>query len=149
MYIPSRPSFIFLTLLGNVSFFFYCPAILWWHKLQNIFQYNRPIANMAMISPKRGFSVATVARGWLPVFTCAVAGKPAASQASFPLDATKISQFSSLTEVSIWHVRFEYCFSMLNWTINWRTAITDRVICSDRDTLTAWYFSFIVFKVHL
>ena len=26
---------------------------------------NRPIANMATISPKRGFSVATVAKGWL------------------------------------------------------------------------------------
>ena len=69
---------------------------------------------MAMILPKRGFSVATVARGWLPVFTCAVAGKPAVSQASFPLNSAKISQFSSLKEVSIWHVRFEYCLSMLN-----------------------------------
>ena len=47
---------------------------------------------MATISPKRGFSVATVARVWLPVFTCAVAGKTAASQASFPLNSTKISQ---------------------------------------------------------
>ena len=63
-----------------------------------------------MISPKRGFSVATVARVWLPVFTCAVAGKTAASQASFPLNSTKISQFSSLKEVSIWYICFEYCF---------------------------------------
>ena len=75
---------------------------------------NRPIANMATISPKRGFSVATVARVWLPVLTCAVAGKTAASQASFPLNSTKISHFSPLKEVSIWYVRFEYCFSMLN-----------------------------------
>ena len=60
------------------------------------FALNRPIANMATISPKRGFSVATVARGWLPVFTCAVAGKTAASQASFSLNSTKITQFSSL-----------------------------------------------------
>ena len=29
---------------------------------------NRPIANMATISPKRGFSVATVAKGWLLVY---------------------------------------------------------------------------------
>ena len=29
---------------------------------------NRPIANMAMISPKRGFSVATVAKGWSLVY---------------------------------------------------------------------------------
>ena len=65
---------------------------------------------MATISPKRGFSVATVARVWLPVITCAVAGKTTASQASFPLNSTKISQFSSLKEVSIWYVRFEYCF---------------------------------------
>ena len=75
---------------------------------------NRPIANMATISPKRDFSVATVARVWLPVLTSAVAGKTAASQASFPLNSTKISHFSSLKEVSIWYVRFEYCFSMLN-----------------------------------
>ena len=75
---------------------------------------NRPIANMATISPKRGFTVATVARVWLPVLTCAVAGKTAASQASFPLNSTKISHFPSLKEVSIWYVRFEYCFSMLN-----------------------------------
>ena len=75
---------------------------------------DRPIANMATISPKRGFSVATVARVWLPVLTCAVAGKTAASQASFPLNSTKISHFSPLKEVSIWYVRFEYCFSMLN-----------------------------------
>ena len=75
---------------------------------------NRPIANMATISPKQGFSVATVARGWLPLFTFAVAGKTAASQASFPLNSIKISQFSSLKEASIWYVRFEYCFSMLN-----------------------------------
>ena len=75
---------------------------------------NRPIANMATISPKRGFSVATVARVWLPVLTCAVAGKTAASQASFPLNSTKISHFSPLKEVSIWYVRFEYCFSVLN-----------------------------------
>ena len=61
---------------------------------------HRPIANMATISPKRGFSVATVARGWLPVFTCAVVEKTAASQASFPLNSTKISQFSSLKKVS-------------------------------------------------
>ena len=65
---------------------------------------------MATISPKRGFSIATVARVWLPVLTCAVAGKTAACQASFPL---KISHFSALKEVSIWYVRFEYCFSML------------------------------------
>ena len=45
----------------------------------SILVWNRPIANMATISPERGFSVATVARGWLPVFTCAVAGKTAAS----------------------------------------------------------------------
>ena len=44
---------------------------------------------MATILPKRDFSVATVARGWLPEFTCAVAGKPAASQASFSLNSTK------------------------------------------------------------
>ena len=69
---------------------------------------------MATILPKRDFSVATVARGWLPEFTCAVAGKPAASQASFSLNSTKITQFSSLKEVSIWYVQFEYCFSMLN-----------------------------------
>ena len=75
---------------------------------------DRRIANMAAISPKRGFSVATVARVWLPVFTCAVAGQTAASQASFPLNPTKISQFSSLKKGSIWYVRFEYCFSMLN-----------------------------------
>ena len=74
----------------------------------------RPIANMATISPKQGFSVATVARVWLPVLTCAIAAKTAASQASFPLNSTKISHFSSLKEVSIWYVRFEYCFSMLN-----------------------------------
>ena len=84
------------------------PAFLWKEEA------NRPIANMATISPKRGFSVATVARGWLPVFTCAVAGKTAASQASFPLNSTKISQFSSLKKVSIWYTRFGYCFSMLN-----------------------------------
>ena len=29
---------------------------------------NRPIANMATISPKRGFSVATVAKGWSLVY---------------------------------------------------------------------------------
>ena len=29
---------------------------------------NRPIANMATISPKRGFSVATVAKGWSPIY---------------------------------------------------------------------------------
>ena len=52
---------------------------------------DRPIANMAAISPKRGFLVATVARGWLPVFTCAVAGKTAASQAQPPL-ALRFSQ---------------------------------------------------------
>ena len=75
---------------------------------------DRPIANMATISPKRGFSVATVARVWLPVLTCAVAGKTAASQASFPLNSTKISHFSPLKEVSIWYVRFKYSFSMLN-----------------------------------
>ena len=72
---------------------------------------NRPVANVATISPKRGFSVATVARDWLPVFTCTVAGKIAASQASFPLNSTKISQFSSLKKVSIWYTRFGYCFS--------------------------------------
>ena len=72
---------------------------------------NRPVVNMATISPKRGFSVATVAREWSPVFTCAVAGKIAASQASFPLNSTKISQFSSLKKVSIWYTRFGYCFS--------------------------------------
>ena len=71
---------------------------------------NRPIANMATISPKRGFSVATVARVWLPVFTCAVAGKTAASQASFPLNSIKISQFSSLKEVSVWYVRLNTAF---------------------------------------
>ena len=75
---------------------------------------NRPIANMATISPKRGFSVATVARVWLPVLTCAVAGETAASQVSFPLNSTKISHFSPLKEALIWYVRFEYCFSMLN-----------------------------------
>ena len=63
---------------------------------QNFYTGNRPIVNMATISPKKGFSVATVDRGWLPLFTCAVAGKPAASLASFPLNSTKISQFSSL-----------------------------------------------------
>ena len=47
--------------------------------------FHRPTANMATISPKRTFSVATAARGWLPVFTIAVAGKTAASRASFPL----------------------------------------------------------------
>ena len=73
--------------------------------------FYRQIANMATISPKRGFSVATVARVWLPVLIFAVAGKTAASQASFPLNSTKISHFSSLKEVSIWYVRFEYCFS--------------------------------------
>ena len=34
--------------------------------LQNM--YNRPIANMATITPKRGFSVATVAKGWSLVY---------------------------------------------------------------------------------
>ena len=29
---------------------------------------DRPIANMATISPKRGFSVATVAKGWSLVY---------------------------------------------------------------------------------
>ena len=29
---------------------------------------NRPIANMATISPKRGFSVATIAKGWSLVY---------------------------------------------------------------------------------
>ena len=29
---------------------------------------NRPIANMATISPKRGFSVATVGKGWSLVY---------------------------------------------------------------------------------
>ena len=48
---------------------------------------------MATISPKRGFSVATVATVWLPVFTCAVAEKTAVSQVSFPFNSTKISQF--------------------------------------------------------
>ena len=71
-------------------------------------------ANKATISPKGGFSVATVGRGWLPVFTCAVAGKTVASQSSFPLNSTEISQFSSLKKVSIWYVSFEYYFSMLN-----------------------------------
>ena len=52
---------------------------------------------MATILPKRGFSVATVARGRL--FTCAIAGKTAACQASFPLNSTKISRFSSLKKV--------------------------------------------------
>ena len=33
------------------------------------------------------------------MFTCAVAGKTAASQASFPLNSTKISPFSSLKKV--------------------------------------------------
>ena len=33
--------------------------------IQTISINNRPIANMATISPKRGFSVATVAKGWL------------------------------------------------------------------------------------
>ena len=75
---------------------------------------NRPIANMATISPKRGFSVATVARVWLPVFTCAVAGKTAVSQVSFPLNSTKTSHISSLKEILIWYVRVEYCFFMLN-----------------------------------
>ena len=51
------------------------------------------ITNRATISPKRGFSVATVGRGWFPVFTCAVAGKTVASQASFTLNSTEISQF--------------------------------------------------------
>ena len=74
---------------------------------------NRPIANVATILPKRGFSVATVARGRLPVFTCDLAGKTVASHASFPLNSTKISQFSSLKKVSIWYVRFEYCFSIM------------------------------------
>ena len=78
---------------------------------------------MAKISPKRDFSVATVARVWLPVFTCAVAGKTAASQASFPLNSTKISQFSSLKEVSIWYVRFEYCF--LNSKLNDQLTYSD------------------------
>ena len=50
---------------------------------------NRPIANMATISPKRGFSVATVAKVWLPVFTCDVAGNAAVSQAFFPLKLDK------------------------------------------------------------
>ena len=68
---------------------------------------------MATILPKRGFPIAAVARGRFPVFTCAVAGKTAASQASFPLNSTKISQFSSLKNVSIWYVRFEYCFSIM------------------------------------
>ena len=68
---------------------------------------------MATILPKRGFSVATVARGRLPVFTCAIAGKTAASQASFPLNSTKIGRFSSLEKVFIWYVRFEYCFSIM------------------------------------
>ena len=68
---------------------------------------------MATILLKQGFPVATFARGRLPVFTCAVAGKTAASQASFPLNSTKISQFSSLKKVSIWYVRFEYCFSIM------------------------------------
>ena len=36
------------------------PAFLWKEEA------NRRTANMATISPKRGFSVATVARGWLP-----------------------------------------------------------------------------------
>ena len=35
-----------------------------------------------------------VARVWLPVLICAVAGKTAVSQASFPLNSSKISQFS-------------------------------------------------------
>ena len=32
------------------------------------FKDNRPIANMGMISPKRRFSVATVANGWSLVY---------------------------------------------------------------------------------
>ena len=38
--------------------------------------------------------VATVARGWLPVFTYAVAGKTAASQASFKFDKNKSISFA-------------------------------------------------------
>ena len=65
----------------------------------------RPIANMATSSPRRGFSVVTVARGWLPVFTSAVAGKTAASQASFPLNSTKISQGSLVLK--------DFCFYLI------------------------------------
>ena len=36
------------------------------------------------------------------------------SQASFPSNSTKISQYSSLKKVSIWYTPFGYCFSMLN-----------------------------------
>ena len=114
---------------------------------------NRPIANMATISPKRGFSVATVARDWLPLFTSAVAAKIAASQASFPLNSTKISQFSSLKKVSIWHTRFGYwfSFSFFSFLKDQLTHSDHRQshLYSDRDTLTARYFSFIVFKVHM
>ena len=104
---------------------------------------HRPIANMATISPNRGFSVATVARGWLLVFTCGVAGKTAVSQASFPLNSTKNKSIFFAEKIFNLVCTLWILFFYTKLTINWRTAITDRVICSDRDN-----FDCLIFFIH-
>ena len=112
---------------------------------------NRPIANMATISPERGFSVATVARGWLPVFTCAVAGKTAASQASFPgfkFDKNKSIFFAEKGFNLVYTIRILFFYAKLKYQLT-HSDHRQSHLYSDRDTLTARYFSFIVFKVHM
>ena len=123
----------------------------WRENLLTIDQLDRPIANMATISPERGFSVAAVARGWLPLFTCAVAGKTAASQTSFP-------GFKFDKNKSIFFAEKGFNLVYTIWILFFYAKLKDRLthsdhrqshLYSDRDTLTARYFSFIVFKVHM
>ena len=111
---------------------------------------DRPIANMATISPKRAFSVATVARDWLPVFYLCRCWKDCSFSDvfSFKIDKNKSIFFAEKGFNLVYTIWILFFYAKLKYQLT-HSDHRQSHLYSDRDTLTARYFSFIVFKVHM